>query len=162
MIAAEQAVEQFGQGSLIQEAEAITPSDVVGAEREALVRLRVNQSYFRRLVLARYEWTCCVTGLRVPELLVAAHIVPWAQAPALRMNAGNGLCLNALHDRAFEVGLVTIDDDLRVRTAPRLSAAEPSAATAFVLQFDGAPLRLPEHVAPNGEFLRMHRERFAA
>lgn len=93
-----------------------------GTERAALVSVRVNQAFFRRLILARYDSTCVVTGLQVPELLVAAHIVPWAEAPEHRMDPRNGLCLNGLHDRAFERGLIVVDDDLRVRVSPRLSA----------------------------------------
>ena len=53
-----------------------------GREREALVRLRVNQSFFRRRILSAYDFRCCVTGLSARdsaaarELLVASHIVP--------------------------------------------------------------------------------------
>jgi len=50
-----------------------------GIEREALIRVRVNQSFFRRRILSAYEFRCSVTGLSVPELLVASHIVPWSQ-----------------------------------------------------------------------------------
>ncbi len=35
-----------------------------GKERERLVRVRVNQRYFRQMILARYEETCCITGLK--------------------------------------------------------------------------------------------------
>jgi putative restriction endonuclease len=49
-----------------------------GLERERLVRVRVNQRFFRDAVLAAYDGRCCVTGLAVPALLVASHIVPWA------------------------------------------------------------------------------------
>ncbi len=42
-----------------------------GKEREAIVRIRVNQSFFRNTVLAAYNFCCCITGLPVPELLNA-------------------------------------------------------------------------------------------
>ena len=48
-----------------------------GKEREAIVKVRVNQSFFRRAVLAAYDFKCCITGLEIPELLNASHIVPW-------------------------------------------------------------------------------------
>ena len=71
-----------------------------GIEREAVIRVRVNQSFFRRRILSAYEFRCCVTGLNVRELLVASHIVPWSQDPANRLNARNGFlamhsCLSA-------------------------------------------------------------------
>jgi putative restriction endonuclease len=41
--------------------------------------VRVNQRFFRTVVLAAYENKCCITGLAAPELLVAGHIVGWAR-----------------------------------------------------------------------------------
>jgi len=75
-----------------------------GLERERMVRTRVNQHFFRTAVLSAYDFKCCVTGLDVPELLIASHIIPWAKDAKQRMNPRNGLCLNALHDRAFDRG----------------------------------------------------------
>jgi putative restriction endonuclease len=43
----------------------------VGLERESIVRLRVNQNFFRRRVLSAYNHRCCITGLAVPALLTA-------------------------------------------------------------------------------------------
>ena len=101
----------------------------VELEREVVVRTRVNQGLFRRMILARYHETCCVTGLAIPDLLVAGHIVPWAEAPEERLNPRNGLCLNPLHDRAFERGLMTIDDGFRIVIAERVrDDASPAAA----------------------------------
>lgn len=37
-----------------------------GKEREAIVKQRVNQDFFRRRVLSAYNHTCCITGLAVP------------------------------------------------------------------------------------------------
>jgi len=79
-----------------------------GKERERLVKVRVNQSFFRSSILASYNGTCCITGLNRPELLIASHIMPWAKDEKNRLNPSNGLCLNPLHDKAFEVGLIAI------------------------------------------------------
>ena len=78
----------------------------VGLEREVLVRVRVNQSFFRRRILSAYNFRCCITGLTIQPLLVASHIVSWADDKANRLNPRNGLCLNALHDRAFDTNLM--------------------------------------------------------
>ncbi|MGI0086127.1 MAG: HNH endonuclease, partial [Nitrososphaerales archaeon] len=69
-----------------------------GKTREALIRVRINQSFFRAAVLAAYSSKCCITGLSTPELLTASHIVPWSVDEKNRTNPSNGLCLNALHD----------------------------------------------------------------
>ena len=67
-----------------------------------LSKARVNQRFFRDLILDNYQSQCCLTGIAVPDLLIASHIVPWADDPKNRLNPCNGLCLNALHDKAFD------------------------------------------------------------
>jgi HNH endonuclease len=79
-----------------------------GSTRLSLIKARVNQGFFRSAVLASYDQCCCITGLDVPSLLNASHIVPWRVDEDNRTNPSNGLCLNALHDRAFDSGLITV------------------------------------------------------
>lgn len=129
-----------------------------GRERERVVRVRVNQHFFRASILAAYEGACCVTGLDAPELLVASHVVPWSKSPDARVNPRNGLCLNALHDRAFDRGLITVSEDFRVLLSPRLHELAPSPSAGWLLSFGSAPIRLPQRFKPEPEFLAWHRE----
>ena len=125
-----------------------------GIERQAVIRVRVNQSFFRRRILSAYEFRCCVSGMNVRELLVASHIVPWSEDPANRLNARNGLCLNPLHDRAFDRQLMWIDPEFRVRFSSRLSdAGKKERSLGWLLSFEGKPLRLPKNFAPDPELL---------
>lgn len=91
-----------------------------GEDREAIVRLRVNQGFFRKRVLSGYDFRCCVMGLWAIELLVASHIVPWAEDAANRVNPRSGLCLNAPHDRAFGQHLMWVDSDYKLHFVPAL------------------------------------------
>ena len=156
--------ERLGEG--IEEVAEIETKDLpaTGMEREATVRVRVNQSFFRRRILSAYGFRCCVTGLAVRELLVASHIVPWAQDAANRLNPRNGLCLNALHDRAFDRRLMWVDGKMRVRFAPKLhesgEAATPSLK--WLLGFEGEVLKLPDKFSPDAGFLSKHAERCKA
>lgn len=158
---AESRVRADGGSSLLTEAEAELPVGVDAGERTTLIRARVSQGYFRRMVLARFDATCCMTGLRVPQLLVASHIVRWADDPRLRLRPENGLCLNALHDRAFETGIVQIDDELRIRVRDDVKSAPPSPARDLILQTDGALLVLPTQLTIERSLLARHRARFA-
>jgi putative restriction endonuclease len=134
-----------------------------GVERDAVIRVRVNQSFFRRRILSAYEFRCCVTGLNVRELLVASHIVPWAADPANRLNARNGLCLNPLHDRAFDRRLMWIDPKFQIRFSRRLSeAAKDEQSLNWLLSFEGKPLRLPKNFAPDPDLLSSHAKSAAA
>ena len=139
------------------EAEGLAPPS--GLDREGVRRFRVNQSFFRRAVLSAYRGRCCVTGLAVPELLNASHIVPWRENERERLNPQNGLCLNALHDRAFDRGLMTVTPDGMVRISPRLlAAARQSENAAFIAESDGRMVESPAKFPPGREFLE-HQNR---
>ena len=131
-----------------------------GRSREALIRVRVNQGFFRAAVLASYGARCCITGLSVAQLLMASHIVPWSADIKNRTNPRNGLCLNAFHDRAFDCGLLTVTPELKVKLSPRVrrNPAE-KAAREFLWRYEGASISLPRRFAPDLEFLRYHNEK---
>jgi putative restriction endonuclease len=129
-----------------------------GLEREAVIRVRVNQSFFRRRILSAYEFRCCVTGLGVRELLVASHIVPWSEDPSNRLNTRNGLCLNPLHDRAFDRHLMWIDSNFRVRFSRRLRdcSQKEKEALSWLLSFEGKGLQFPKNFTPDPNLLLQH------
>ena len=76
--------------------------DKEGEDVEVKARARLGQGYFRKMVLHNFDYKCCVTGLNVPQVLRASHIVGWAEDKANRMNPENGLCLSATYDAAFD------------------------------------------------------------
>jgi putative restriction endonuclease len=127
-----------------------------GITRDSLVRVRVNQGFFRSAVLTSYGCKCCITGIAIPELLCASHIVPWSLDPSNRTNPRNGLCLNALHDRAFDRGLLTVDQDYRVRISPRLSSYADDATKRFIKSYDGEQILLPKRFQPDPALLNHH------
>lgn len=134
----------------------------LGVTRNATVAVRVNQRLFRRAVLASYRERCCITGLVEPGLLVASHIVPWCVDSQNRLNPCNGLCLSALHDKAFDLGLITVmPGDLKVRVAKKLLARhkEPYLSESL-LKYDGQPICLPQRYRPGDDFLRWHADHF--
>ena len=121
------------------------------------LRQRVNQGFFRRMVLSSYDGACCITGLAIPSLLVGSHIVPWAVDASNRTNPRNGLCLNVLHDRAFDRGLITVDADFRV-VVSRGVLALPASDAAAVQSVHGVALRMPRRFLPDPGLRAWHRE----
>jgi putative restriction endonuclease len=150
-------------GKRVEEVAEIDEQDLPrsGVEREATVRVRVNQNFFRSRILSAYNYRCCVTGLAVTPLLVASHVMPWAEDPANRLNPRNGLCLNALHDRAFDQKLMWVADGFRVRFSPRLRqlAAESETTLAWLTSFEGQALRFHGRFTPDPALLRQHARR---
>lgn len=130
-----------------------------GKTRQAVIRTRVNQGFFRAAVLAAYGSSCCITGCSVTELLNASHIVPWSVDVKNRTNPRNGLCLNAIHDRAFDCGLLTVTPDLRVKISRKAKKKSSDVGTReLLLRYDDASISLPRHFAPEPEFLKYHNE----
>jgi hypothetical protein len=132
-----------------------------GRTRGATIQVRVNQARFRRSVLAGYDATCCISQLRHEKLVVASHIVPWSEDVCNRLNPHNGLCLSALHDKAFDQGLITVMPDFRVRVSEKLKAYEGDEfIRASLLKFDGCLICMPNRFKPGAAFLAHHNRRF--
>lgn len=127
-------------------------------DRYALTKVRIGQAFFRDAVLSAYNGQCCITGLSAPSLLVASHIVPWRIAARHRLNPSNGLLLSALHDKAFDQGLLTIDEDWTVKISSRLAGSRDRFYGVSLDAFAGRPIALPEKFAPEPTFLAYHRE----
>ncbi len=130
-------------------------------EADAVKRVRLAQSYFRRVVLANFGGRCALTGIAVGEMLTASHIVGWAEAPRHRVDPGNGLCLNRLHDAAFDKKLITFDENLRMVVGRKLLETMPKEPlTLGFLEYEGARMRAPERHHISGAFLEQHRADF--
>jgi putative restriction endonuclease len=129
-----------------------------GKERETMVKTRVNQSFFRKMVLAAYSVQCCITGLSISSLLTASHIVPWADDEKNRMNPRNGLCLNALHDRAFDKGLITITPNYIVRVSPKIKKSKEESIVEFFTRYDGVLMHEPKRFSPDVKLLEYHND----
>lgn len=121
-----------------------------GETREAIVKTRVNQALFRKIILSSYDGKCCITGIDNAELLIASHIVPWSRDSKNRLNPMNGLCLNALHDRAFDKGLITINEDYRVVVSKKVKHE-------LFEKYNSAQIFLPGRFRPDPNFLKFHR-----
>jgi putative restriction endonuclease len=128
-----------------------------GKERETIIKSRVNQNFFRQAVLAAYNNKCCITDLELPELLIASHIVPWSVDSKNRVNPRNGLCLNAIHDRAFDKGLITITKEFRVKLSSTIEQCKHNRAIEVMfLKYADAEIRLPDKFIPDLQFIEYH------
>lgn len=130
----------------------------------ATVMARRGQQYFRQVVLNAYEERCCITGLPVRSLLVASHIVPWSRSSNSRLDLRNGLCLNRLHDAAFDQGLITLDEDLRVVVSRSLKDLHSDKTLDRDFRaYEGTRISAPEgELAPHAQYLAYHREHIFA
>lgn len=129
-------------------------------EATAEVKVRRGQQFFQQMVLNAFDSRCGVTGIGLRPLLVASHILPWRSHPSERLNPQNGVCLSRLHDGAFDRGLVTFDDNLRLVLSKELRAAVTNATLKqSFAEFEGERLLIPHKgLPPKAEFFAYHRE----
>lgn len=121
-------------------------------------KTRRVQQFFRRTVLESYNHRCAISGLAIPELLVASHIIPWAEDETRRADPTNGIALNALYDKAFDRHLISFDDDFRLVISNKVKAqAKNEVFKEYFLKFEGKVLEMPYRFLPDVGALNRHR-----
>jgi hypothetical protein len=151
-----------GDRSLFNETEPIQFSGPTEVERTVMARRA--QYAFRTAVLASYESTCAVCAMRIGALLTASHIIPWKVDESRRADPTNGLALCALHDRAFDRGLIGVDDNARTMISSRVLGDDaPPLHRVGLIEIAGQELRRPRRFHPDPSALAYHRQHvFAA
>ncbi|MDR2850226.1 MAG: HNH endonuclease, partial [Verrucomicrobiota bacterium] len=129
-----------------------------GKTVETITHQRVGQNFFRKAILSSYQSTCCMSGIAIPQLLVASHIVPWAKSEEQRLNPRNGLCLSAIHDKAFDKGLITVLPDMTIKISNIVLIERDNEILAIIADLNNKKVTSPEKFAPLPEFLKWHNE----
>lgn len=132
---------------------------VVTGEQLRLLKTRMGQSDFSDAVRGNYGNRCCFPGCTISDkrFLVGAHIARWSDAPLLRGDVSNGLCLCLMHDKAFEIGLFTLDFSNRIWVNQN-KCGQNSWAIEYVSPFQGKPILIGKLV-PMEEALLEHWQR---
>ena len=141
-----------------EELSKIDPADYTGDTKKSTVEVRLKQSFFRQAVLSSYQGRCCMTGLSDQRLLIASHIIPWSKDKANRLNPSNGLCLSALHDKAFDQGLITVLPNWQIKVSKHLDKSKNEFCKLAIISLEGKTINLPEKFLPSPEFLVYHNK----
>ena len=132
-----------------------------GEEKTVATSARIGQYYFRGAVLSAYHRKCCVTGISETKLLIASHIKPWRDSDIKkeRTNPRNGLCLNALHDKAFDQGLITLNDKYEIVLSNKVKTCDMDKDTYnWFVSYSGKQIELPEKFLPDIDFIHYHND----
>lgn len=80
--------------------------------RQTLVEARVGQGAYRQELMKLWSGRCAVSGIDIPEVLIASHIKAWSRSSNLeRLDPYNGLLLAANIDKLFDKGLISFDHE---------------------------------------------------
>lgn len=131
--------------------------DLKGETVTREVKTRVNQSVFRQMVLANYATKCAITGIDIPQLLFASHIIPWSKNEKERLNPENGICLSPLYDKAFDKGLIGISTNYQIILSKDLKVKKnTSFYTNHFEPLENLKINEPLKYLPRKEFLEYH------
>ena len=110
-------------------------------------------------MLSAYNNACAITRIKINEFLVASHIKPWVKDENNRLNPHNGICLNSIHDRAFDRGLITIGRDYKIIISSRLKDFYTNEFIDDVFKkYDGKEIVISSKFEPSPEFLEYHND----
>jgi hypothetical protein len=127
--------------------------NVPTSDEQVLARRRHGQSRLRILTLYNYNHCCALCDVNDDSLLIASHVVRWADDPIARGDLSNIICLCRFHDPLFEQGYICLTDDYQIET---ISSSSKTISTnlALITGFKH-PIKFP----PSLDYLRRHRQR---
>lgn len=80
-------------------------------DTKILITSRVGQGAYRKRIIHRWEYKCAVTGFDTLNVLIASHILPWANAnDNQRMDVHNGILLSPTYDALFDRHLISFEN----------------------------------------------------
>lgn len=146
------------EAKILHESAAEYKREVAASDEEELF---VRSGVFKKVVPKVYNYTCCITGMKIAatrevQMIDACHIVPFAESHDDTI--GNGLSLSPSLHRAFDRFLVTLGDDYEVIVSDGFTESGGHG----IRPFHGQRILLPreERYWPGLDNLRWHRERF--
>ncbi len=150
------------EGKIMKEDAAVYQKEITTlVENQNEEEIFIRGSLFKREIPKIYDNTCCISGLKINALINvsmvdACHIVPFSESYNDTITNGIALCPN-LH-RAFDRGLITIDNDYKVKLSTVFQEVDSDYGFK---KFEGKIIRLPKHKEhyPLMENLNWHREK---
>lgn len=119
----------------------------------------LRSGVFKREVPKIYNNTCCISGLRIDakiniSMIDACHIIPFSESYNDTITNGIALCPN-LH-RAFDRGLIAIDNNYKVMVS---NFFKESTSNYSICMFEGKQIILPQKQSnyPLMDNLEWHR-----
>lgn len=135
----------------------IFPTGATETTRE--VKVRRVQRFFRQTVLESYNNRCAISGLAIPQLLVASHIIPWSEDVSRRADPTNGIALNALYDKAFDRHLISFDENFRLVLSEKIKAkTKDEMVREYFLRHEGKVFNMPYRFFTDTSALKDHLE----
>jgi len=151
----EEDVREEDLDELIRNNKLMFPQKVDTRETKSQQKIRIGQQKLRELTLKNYNHECAFCEIQENDLLVAGHIVRWADDKRNRGSLENVIAMCEFHDPLFENGYFTLTKNLEIELHPKLK------------RFSKPVLRMLEKtdefkrpkITPNKTLIMKHRNR---
>jgi len=130
----------------------------------ARVKVRGSaQGIFRKTLLKAYANRCAFSGISLPEILDAVHIVPWSICkPEEKLDPRNGMLCTSLHHKLFDTGKIFVTEEFKISINKELLNRSPTSEIERILitKLHGEKLNLPLNplLWPSPAIIRRHNE----
>lgn len=126
--------------------------------REAIVKIRIGQSKFRRDLLDSEKNICMFTQIGDPKLLIAGHIKPWSASDDWeRTDIENGILLTPTFDWLFDKFLISFNEEGDLLWSSRLNLTDVSALKQGIVDSDELSVQISNS---NRSYFDYHRTQF--
>ena len=144
-------------GQILHDTSAVYKKEIENADEEEIF---IRCGVFKKVVPQIYDNACSISGMRIIsgyniQMIDACHIVPFAISHDDTIS--NGISLSPNLHRAFDRGLLAIDDDYKVIIS---SGFTEDISPNSLKIFEGKRIQLPskENYRPLIDNLRWHRK----
>ncbi len=129
--------------------------DVAVSSEEQVNRIRKGVKALRKQTLLNYQNCCALCDIDDSQLLVTSHIARWADNPNARGLLSNTICFCTLHDKLFENGYFSMNDDTTLiwRKPQKIKVIETWKSECT------GNFKFPRYNNPNPIFMSQHRVR---
>ena len=88
---------------------------VYATQQRRFVNTRVGQGAYRKRIIHKWEYKCAVTSFTNLDVLIASHIIPWAESNDIqRLDVNNGILLSPTYDALFDRNLISFENNGRI------------------------------------------------
>jgi putative restriction endonuclease len=129
-----------------------------GIENRILeIKARQKQSLFRKRVLENFQGQCCLSTVKEENLLIASHIIPWADRIETRLDPSNGLCFSYIYDKLFDDGYFSFDDKLKVIVSDVANTLSKEIQD-ILISIENNRIREPSNYPISLDYIKYHRQ----
>ncbi|SDC76341.1 MULTISPECIES: HNH endonuclease [unclassified Candidatus Frackibacter] len=125
-------------------------------DKKTEINIRSGHTQFAERIKENYNYECAICGINTKEILICSHIIPWSKDKEKRIDESNAICLCALHDKLFDKGYITINNNYEIKLSSLIK--KDKKLYKILREIKGETIKKPSKGKPNKDYLKYHRD----